>query len=300
MSRTFVACLVIVLGAVVGACGSPPVPTLDPGPPPTSTAAAQAPPPTASADPLLPVLQAAVAATIDAGSARIERTVDYRGNSQIRDGEYISSSGRITFGHPWQMVGAADFSGPGFGELQLLLQDDLVVVSGAFFDEAIGPGKWLVVDLASSDVRAARFRFLAAEHQHALVLLYGLHGATDIRDLGEEPFHGLVAAHYAMHLDFVAAAEAAPQDIQEAMRGNRANAVAAGWDPISNADVWIDGDGRIRAVQLLEHAGPRAGGGELQVVIRYDGFGEPVDLEFPADNDLVHLEDFAMPSASPA
>ena len=300
MRRSSGIALVILFGGVLGGCAPPTVPTLEPEPPSTPTALAQQPRPTASDDPLLALLQDAVADTIDAGTARIERTVEYRGNSQIPDGLYISASGRITLGTPRQMVGEANFPGPGFGSLRLILRDDLVLASGAYFDEAIAPGKWLVIDLTSSDPRAANFRFLAAERQHALVLLYGLHGAAGIQERGEESLHGLSTTHYAMRLDFVAAAEAAPVEIRETMRSNRENAVAAGWNPISNADVWIDRDGRIRAVQLLERAGPRAGGGELQVAVRYDGFGEPLGLEIPADDDLVYLDDLRKPSASPA
>jgi hypothetical protein len=94
-----------------------------------------------------------------------------------------------------------------------------------------------------------------------LTLLLKAGKKTEI--LGSDTIRGVKAQHYRIHLD--------PSKL-----GDRSGQTA---DPLIEA--WVDGDGLVRRLEI-----PTSEGGPVQMIDFFD-FGVPVDIQAPADDDVV-------------
>jgi hypothetical protein len=279
-----------VLLAFLAACGGAPLPTISPSAAPTPTATRS----------VSDAVIAAADATIAQGTVRIDQTLDINGSTVIPNGTSASASGQASFGIPRQMVLSGDFTDFGVGEVDMIIDDSLIYMTGPVFEEMAGEGKWLLVDLESDDPRVAPFKSLATGQNDvgiAIVYLYGMTGAVTERK-GVE-LDGVPMTLYEGTSDLEAARDNIPEQFSEAFEIAVASLLVAGIQREIDTQVWVGDDGLVHRVRYVYALGPTQGGGSMETVMDFSDFGASMDLGIPSDDVIVPIEE-ALPSASPA
>lgn len=265
-----------------------PTPTLAPTPTPVPT-----PTPEPTVDPLRLLIWQAARDTIEKDTVSLDMDLIFNGSVSIADGTTIAGTGHAAFSRPMRVALTADYGGLGLGKLKLIVNGDLLYLKGdVLANLKVASGKWLLVDLSSSDPRAVPFLGITRGQNDVSVPIYYLFGAqSPVRTLDDELLGGSLSKHYAMSIDVEAATTVAP----EASRANLLDSLAAlrtaGVDKTIKADVWIDAGGLVRRVLYVYTVDRIAGGGTMTITYTFDDFGEPLDLGIPADKDIVDLED---------
>ena len=124
-------------------------------------------------------LIAAAETSLATGTVRVAQTIEFEASSIIPDGTSAWAQGQATLDQPRRMHLTADFSALQLGKLEMLVDDSLVYMPGPVFDQLAGEGKWLLVDLDSSDPAAAPFKSLASGQNDVGMALAYLYGATE-------------------------------------------------------------------------------------------------------------------------
>lgn len=293
-SIALLALVVAFIAACGGAAATPtaPPPTAAPATPTAVPATPTAPPPTQANTASLEVVIAAADATIAKKTSAIEQTVTFNGNSQVPTGTSASIIGATAFTEPMQLMAAADFSALGIGTFDMTVDGNLIYLKGKLVEKLTGAGKWLLVDVTSTDPRAAGFKSVASGQNDSSLLLYFVYGGEDpVAVLPDETIDGQVMRHYSLKVDVDAAAMKAPEVARERLATNAAALKAGGMQGLIQGEVWVGTDGLVHRLDYTYTPGAASGGGTMLVKCLFTKLGEPLDLGIPADKDIVKLED---------
>jgi len=230
--------------------------------------------------------------TLASGSAAFEIRVVVEGSAQIPAGE-ISGSGAASYEDPRLMHGTFDFGDLGVGTIEMIVDERFAYLRGeAFASFAADAETWLRVDLASTDATARELKGLVSGQNDASLLLYYLFGADGgLETIGTETIGGVEATGYGVSLDLDAALARVPAEVREALELNLDEFTDGGIDHVLDAEVWVDGDGFVRRLVFVYVLGEEVGGGQIRVTSDLSAFGEPVEAEVPAGDEIVALED---------
>ena len=232
--------------------------------------------------------------TLASGSAAFEMRVAVEGSEQIPDGQ-ITGSGAASYEDPKLMHGTFDFGALPVGTIEVIVDERFAYLRGAAFAGLVGDGQtWLRVDLTSTDATARELQGLVSGQNDASLLLYYLFGANgELESLGTESIGGVESTGYGVSLDLDEALARVPEEAREALRLNLDEFTQGGIAHVLDADVWIDGEGFVRRLVFVYELGDAVGGGRISVTSDLSAFGEPVEVETPADDEVVDVEDLA-------
>lgn len=124
--------------------------------------------------------------------------------------------------------------------------------------------------------------------------LDALRGATDVKKVGHATVRGTSTTRYRAKLDLDQAVAKAPDD-QRTEVTSSVQALGSGTVP---ADVWVDGKGRVRRIQL--RVGSSSAGNRGSVVFEYFDLGSQVSVEQPPASEVVDFADILGGSTPPA
>jgi hypothetical protein len=150
---------------------------------------------------------------------------------------------------------------------------------------------WVRVDVAASGEAAGLDVDALVEGQTGpAALLQQLRGAAgDIEELGEEDVRGVSTTRLRVIVDTERAIENSPPETREQLR---AFSEASGMPPEYPMEVWIDDDGLPRRLStVVEVEDEQVGTVTQQTVLELYDFGIRVDIEEPADDEVVELRE---------
>jgi hypothetical protein len=155
-----------------------------------------------------------------------------------------------------------------------------------------GAKPWFKIEAADLGAGAAASlgQFTQLSQGDPTQALQYLSGATDdIEEAGTETVRGAETTHYTMTIDLNAAAEnAATPELKQAILDS---IETSGVSEVP-AEVWIDGDGRVRRM-VTHYDGITTPQGTTDMTVTqelYD-FGEDVNIEIPADDEVLDFGD---------
>lgn len=120
----------------------------------------------------------------------------------------------------------------------------------------------------------------------AQLLQYLKASAGQLQKLGTEELYGVSTTHYKATLQLAAVLRQLPAPQRTAARPLLQHVGNAGAIPI---DVWVDGEGRVRRVQMaLNIAGPTASG-SATVTVGFTEYGPVPAVTPPAETEVVNL-----------
>jgi len=283
----------LLAGLMVIGCSTAATPT--PTAPPTAVPTASpapTPSPEPTIDPLITSIQDAALATIDNETVSIDFNLAFNGNSTIADGEAFSGSGAAAFTEPRRLVMTADFTTLGLGEVRMIADDTDLYLRGTFLERLhVKRGKWLLVDLTSSDPRVVPFLGITTGQNDSSLVMYYLFGVkAPIGRLADEVVGGETLDHFQTVVDLDLAAEQAPEAARENLLDNIAGLRSGGVEREVQTEIWIGPDGLVRQVEYTYSVGRVAGGGTITAHYAFDAYGEPIELGIPRAADVVRLE----------
>ena len=204
-------------------------------------------------------LIAAAETSLATGTVRVAQTIEFEGSSIIPDDTSAWAQGQATLDQPRRMHLTADFSALQLGKLEMFVDDSLVYMHGPVFDQLAGEGKWLLVDLESSDPAAAPFKSLASGQNDVGMALAYLYGATEpVVATASNPIDGQIMRHLETEIDLELARERIPADQSEALEDLIASMRVAGIERKLDAEVWIGGvDGLVHRTGVHLRPGRR-------------------------------------------
>ena len=256
------------------------------------------------------VVDAAVAATESAGTARIEGEIVPSGTGLPEEPITVSGEVDLTTGNGTITTDLGGLGLPGGTDFEARVVDGVVYVQlGALLGDLAGelPGagsqlgsvEWLRIDpsrLGASTVGPAGDPFSFSSN---LQYLRGVTGGVE--ELGEEQIGGVTTTHYRAEVDPKAVADALPDEVPAEAR----DAVEQSLEDIEgtfDVEFWVDADDRIRRQQF--EVGVEVDGQTFTQRVRLDlsDFGVPVEVEAPPEDATADfgslLEDLLGPSAS--
>jgi hypothetical protein len=212
--------------------------------------------------------------------------------------DYVNHRGRMLF----DMSDIMQQNGTpldGADEVEMIFQGSVLYMKVPFLTRSLAdPRPWIKVDLdrAAQEGRTdlAQITQLAqGDPTQMLRLLRGLTGT--VRDVGTQELHGAATTHYKMVLDL---SKITGDDSAQTRTGAQTLIARAGSNRLP-ADIWIDGDGRMRKMTygaaLAQTSGEvTASTGdedEMSVTMELYGFGVAVDFPTPSDDQVVDLLD---------
>ena len=193
--------------------------------------------------------------------------------------DYESRTGLLTMGLPLQ---------PGQAPVDVemrLLQNVMYMKFPAEMSAAFGGKPWVKIDLevaaeaAGADLGALSSA-AAADPTQSLAQLRGV--SDDVTEVGEEELRGVNVTHYKLTINVEKAIAETPEAQREMVRSSLEK---LGVESLP-AEVWIDDDGRLRKMtqQITVE-----GAGTTDVTIELYDFGTDVNVEAPAEADVVDL-----------
>ena len=169
---------------------------------------------------------------------------------------------------------------------------EAVLDRGGIFVKApavLGGGKpWLKVDLAALGAQlgvdiGALGGLQSADLSQALAFLE--RGASGMAKVGSERVRGADTTHYRGTLDLGQVAADLPEDARASVDA----AVAALGTMTVPADVWLDGDGRMRKVRLAVESGPKGAPATGAIEFELYDFGVQADVAVPPADQVSDL-----------
>ena len=235
------------------------------------------------------IVFATASETADAGSSKIAMTIGL-GEAAAAQGmpssieaegsfDYESRRGLLTMGLPLQ---------PGQAPVDVemrLLENTMYMKFPAQMSAAFGGKPWVKIDLEAAAKAAgadlgALSSAAAADPTQSLAQLRGV--SDDVTEVGEEELRGVKVTHYRLTINVEKAIAETPEAQREALRSSLEK-IGAETLP---AEVWIDDDGRLRKMTQQISVD---GAGTTEVTIELFDFGTEVDVEAPAEVDVVDL-----------
>lgn len=115
---------------------------------------------------------------------------------------------------------------------------------------------------------------------------------AEVTEVGEEDVRGVSTTHYSTVLDVRAILDEADVEDRDGME-EALDSFGGGLNELP-MDVWIDGDGMVRRMEMtmdLSEVDDSADLGSMVMTIELFDFDEPVDIEVPDPSNVVDMED---------
>jgi hypothetical protein len=247
------------------------------------------------------IVLTSIVTTAAAKTARVELTMKMDAGSK---GTFdVTGDGLTDFGS-----GDSDLTMQFDGPIGALMADgfDVRSVDGTVYmripstlgTPLTGGKPWIAVDVPSHGSSVGSPFALGSESDPTKALAYLEKVSNDVRAVGSEQVRGVDTTHYTATLDLGKAVDADNSDLPAGVRDNMKE--LAGLFGDIPADVWIDGDGRLRRMTLQLDLGemfrgldPSAATGSDHFVITetvdlFD-FGTPVHVEAPPADQVTRM-----------
>jgi hypothetical protein len=245
------------------------------------------------------VLQS-ISETNDAGSARVaysaifdiaaaEGPVGMSGEGVF---DYAHQRGRMTFDMS-QILQGAEGTPSGAGEVEMIFDGTVLYMKMPFLTELVADERpWIRLDLEAAR-RAGRpdlAQLVQLGESDPTQLLELLHGAErGVDDVGTEQVRGESTTHYKMTLDLPRAAAKASDEARSSVDA----LIARSRSDDLVAEVWIDGEGRMRkmiyGVDLGESDAAADERNTMTVSMELYEFGIDVLVEAPPPGEVIDL-----------
>lgn len=236
------------------------------------------------------LIRSSPAALEEAGSTRMEMTVEVAGQEIHGEGAFDVANGTGTM--------SMSMPAPLDSEVEMVFADTTFYMrSDAFGGELPGGAEWVEFDLSDLTEDSgldldALMQQGANDPTNALDALEGVVG--EVEDLGEDEVRGVSTTHYAATIDIAEAYEAA----QDAAEDTGADGpivdqeqfdqfVAAYGDEPVETEIWIDDDGLVRRQTMVIPVM----GQEMTQSMEFFDYGAPVEVEIPDDSETVSFSD---------
>lgn len=241
--------------------------------------------------------------SVEAGTSRVslELTMTGIGDKPVTiTGEGIQDSqehrARLTF----DLSGVGELSGGGvqLGEIDLIL-DGFTLYMNLPFLETAGLKPWVEIDLQAlaqeEGVDLGSLRGLS-QTDPTQVLQYLQAASDDIEEVGEEDVRGVGTTRYRTSIDLDKVAQQAPADARAAIEELLAE---AGLETIP-AEVWIDGDGLVRRIELAYEGMEFTPGqkGDMDLRVELYEYGVEVDVQAPPADQVMPFQDLLQAGAA--
>jgi len=231
--------------------------------------------------------------TQDAGSARMSLDVSISGVQ--------TASGTVSFAEHGD--GAFDFANkqgqftltiPRLGNVQLTILytgDALYERLPASIGGALtGAKPWLKVDLSASAGLTSLNPALSSSSDPSQALKFLLGASNDVKKIGTDTVRGTSTTHYRLTLDLSKAAA----KLSSAQARTFRQALSQFGSTTVPADVWVDGQGRLRRISLQLSVTPRTGTAAGQTVhlsetIEFYDFGTSVNVTPPPASQVTDM-----------
>ena len=288
--------LAILDAATLGWPVGGPAPGVDPSPQPSST-------PRPVTDPTvieraLDDVRAALEATITESTVWINKRSVFTGSSEIPDGASAFAGGQMSLEDARKMRVLLQFAAIADTErnsAEVILDGSLALLRGRLFDDLTGEGRWLLVDLASSDPRVEPFQSLASGHNDPSMALFSLYGATRILGVSDDVVDGMPVRRYTVNIQLDAAIDEIPDEFASGYLANLDAITLAQVEPQYTAEVWVGEDGLVHHIEYTQELGPELGGGSMSTTADFSDFGLPLELDFPHQELITPIEDVTTP-----
>jgi len=274
---------------------APPVGTPTPTPYPSLVVA---PTPTPESAGVAALLDRAVEATQQQGTATLDMDIVFQGSSLIADGTSMGMSGPIAFAAPMRASIVMDMSELGSGTFAIIVDGSTLWIR---FEGALGASlgvgdKWIRIDDDSTGELAQTFRNMMSGPNDSMLALYYLLGAGgDGRIVGEETIGETPVTRVATTLDLERALDLVPASVRDSLLINISQQRAQGIRPVVAAEAWVDGGGLVHRMRLVYGLSSVQGGGTMVAIIGLTGHGAPLDLGIPDDAQVVPADEVAFP-----
>jgi hypothetical protein len=238
---------------------------------------------------------AAPAKTAEAGSYRADFTIRMSGIgaepvTMTGEGEFDAEAqvGRMTF--DMSDLGAAE--GADLGEAEMIFEQLVVYMKFPFLQQ-VRPGMkpWLKFDLQKLGEQegidlGGLEQLNQSDPSQALAYLKAASG--DIEEVGTEEIRGVETTHYELTVDLRKVVEQAPGQKENVERVIEQSGIEK-----VPTQVWIDGDGQVRRMELL-YEGMRFGQdqtGDMAMTMELFDFGVEVDVEPPPADQVTDVSE---------
>lgn len=245
----------------------------------------------------------AVTNSVEAGTSRVslELTMTGVGDKPVTitgEGVQDSQEHRARFTFDLSEVGELSGGGVQLGEIDLLL-DGFTLYMNLPFLETAGLKPWVEIDLQAlaqeGGFDLGSLRGLS-QTDPTQVLQYLRAASDDIEEVGEEDVRGVGTTRYRMSIDLDKVAQQAPEEARAAIEELLAE---SGLETIP-AEVWIDGDGLVRRIELayegMEFTPGQKGDMDLRLEL-YD-YGVEVDVQAPPADQIMSFQDLLQAGAA--
>jgi hypothetical protein len=159
----------------------------------------------------------------------------------------------------------------GSAKFEIVSANDVYYLRGGPFEQ-IAPGKW--VKVKSNDPN-----FNLGQDDPSQMLEY-LRATSNVKEVGKGTVRGVDTTHYSARLQLDKVADSVSPDAARALK-QATKTLGTKEIPM---DVWVDGDGLVRRVNMNWH--PK--GGSFVMSLDLFDFGD-VNVDVPADSDTVDL-----------
>ena len=225
--------------------------------------------------------------TARAGS--VEANFDISGQGVQGDGTGVYTAGARS-GQLTMKVTVRDPSGATRQiPVDTIVKGDVFYMRSPAFAQASQGKEWIKLDLAKlAEQQGVNLGGLLDASPTPTNALAYLGGTSDVKKVGAELVRGAKTTHYRVTVDLHRAADRARGSERAALR----QVIAQSKLKTQPLDVWIDGNGYIRKVNYLEHAGGRQ---TAEVAMELHDFGKPVSITPPPKSSVVDLMNALQP-----
>jgi hypothetical protein len=177
------------------------------------------------------------------------------------------------------------------------IQDDLAIYTRSdLFGSALGGKEWMKLDLRRGQssmgldfAGAEQFGQSASEQLRMLKAVSG-----EVTEEGTDQVAGVEATHYSATVDLRRYPDVMPEDQREAARRGIERLIELTGQSEVPVDIWIDGEERVRRLEMTQSVRQGAVEGEMDITVEYVRFGVPVDVDVPDDDDVFDATDLTI------
>ena len=249
-------------------------------------------------EPALDDVRAALDATLGEGTAWINRHIVFTGSSEFPDGATAYAGGQMSLQEARTMrmaVQYAEIPDTEANSAEFIADGSLALLRGRVVDGLVGEGRWLLLDLTSTDPRVAPVIALASGINDPSMTLLSFYGATHVLEVSDDVVDGLPVRRYTVNIQLDAAIDQLPDQFKsEYIRYLEALTVSQ-VEPQYTAEIWVGAGGRVHHVEYTQQLGPEMGEGTMSTTADFTDFGLPLDLDRPPSDLITPIEDVKEP-----
>lgn len=244
-------------------------------------------------------IRRSVEATRDEGSARLEGTISIEGGAQSGEitidgvvGLEAGANSALTMRAAPELFGQPVDIELRFVDNVLFMEfGDLLGSGGAELPPELQGRPWLKLDVQEL-VEASEQGAAPPGSSNPAGQLDALRGIAkgSIEVVGNEEVNGVCTTHYQGTVDLSKAAAEVPEEFR-AEFDQAFEALSASLSEVP-VDVWLDDDGRVRRQQVVLELDQQGQAVEQTVTVDFLEFGVPIDVEAPADDEVITFQEF--------